>query len=90
MTPDRITFTVRLTNNTLRARTVILEPWTGQYRLQPGIPLDLVVEGTPSTPLEIEVEEDRIIVTSFDTTDAMLTAYREGKELRSEHASPDA
>jgi len=85
-----IRFTVRLSNNTLRPRTVVLEPWTGEYRLPPGVPLDLIVEGTPSTPLEIELEDDRIIVTSFDTTDAMLTAYRAGEELRSEHALPDA
>jgi hypothetical protein len=90
MSPARITFTVRLTNNTPRSRIVILEPWTGEYRLPPGVPLDLVVEGTPSTPLGIEFEEDRIVVTSFDTTDAMVTAFREGRELRSEHASPDA
>ena len=90
MSPERVTFTVRLTNSTPRPRTVLLEPWTGEYHLPPGVPLDLVVEGTPSTPLEIEVEEDRIVVTSFDTTDAMLTAFRGGRELRSEHASPDA
>jgi hypothetical protein len=47
------------------------------------------VEGTPSTPLSIEIEEDRVIVTSFDTTDAMLTAFRDGRELRSEHALPE-
>ena len=86
----RLTFTVRITNNTSEAKTVVLEPWTGEYRLPPGVPLDIVVEGTPSTPLEIEVEDERIVVTSFDTMDAMLTAYRAGKELRSEHGLPDA
>ena len=85
-----IRFTLRITNNTASHRIVVLEPWTGEYRLPPGVPLDLVVEGMPSTPLSIEVEEDRVIVTSFDTTDAMLTAYRDGRELRSEHALPDA
>ena len=88
--PKRVRFTLRLTNNTPRKRTVMLEPWTGEYRLPPGVPLDLVVEGTPSTPLEIELEDDRIIVTSFDTRDSLMTAYRGGEELCSEHASPDA
>jgi len=85
----RIQFTLRITNDTPRHRTVVLEPWTGEYRLAPGVPLDLLVEGTPSTPLSIEIEEDRVIVTSFDTTDAMLTAFRDGRELRSEHALPE-
>jgi hypothetical protein len=90
MSPDRVVFTVRLTNSTQRPQTVILEPWTGEYRLPPGVPLDIVVEGTPSTPLQVEIEEDRVIVTSFDTGDALLTAFREGRELRSEHNAPDA
>jgi hypothetical protein len=68
----------------------VLEPWTGEYRLPPGVPLDLQVEGTPSTPLEIELEEDRIIVTAFDVGDALITAFRAGRELRSEHDLPDA
>ena len=85
-----IHFTVRLTNRTPRPQTVVLEPWTGEYRLPPGVPLDLQVEGSPSTPLEIELEGDRIIVTAFDTTDALITAFRAGRELRSEHGSPDA
>ena len=90
MSAKRVRFTVRLTNNTSQPKTVMLEPWTGEYRLPPGVPLDLVVEGTPSTPLEIEVETDRIVVTSFDTMDALVTAFRGGQELRSEHGLADA
>ncbi len=88
--PGPIRFTLRITNNTTRFQMVMLEPWTGEYRLPPGVPLDLVVEGTPTGPLEIELEADRLVVFSFPTTDAMLTAYREGRELRSEHDVADA
>jgi hypothetical protein len=67
---------------------VVLEPWTGEYRLPPGVPLDIVVEGTPRTPVEVELHGDRVVITGFDTTDSMLTAYRDGTELRSEHDAP--
>ena len=83
-----VRFTLRLTNRLDSPRTVVLEPWTGEYKLPPGVPLEIVVEGRPTTPLEIELDGDRIIVYSFDTTDALLTAFREGRELRSEHDSP--
>lgn len=83
-----VRFTLRLTNRLAAARTVVLEPWTGEYRLEAGAKLDVVVEGTPRTPLEVEFDGDRITVYAFDTTDTMLTAYRDGRELRSEHAPP--
>jgi hypothetical protein len=83
-----IRFILRLTNRLDTARTVVLEPWTGKYRLPPGVPLDILVEGEPSTPLEIELDGDHIIVNSFDTAGALLTAYRNGQELRSEHDAP--
>jgi hypothetical protein len=89
MTPGLpIGFTLRLTNRLDVARTVVLEPWAGEYRLPAGAQLEIAVEGTPSTPLEVELEADRITVYAFDTTDAMLTAYRDGRQLRSEHLPP--
>jgi hypothetical protein len=83
--PTLIKFTIRFTSRLDTNQTVVLEPWTGEYRLGAGQQLDVVVEGTPKTALEIEIESDRIVVSGFDTTDAMLTAFRGGKELRSEH-----
>ena len=85
---DPVRFTLRLTNHLESPRTVILEPWAGEYHLRPGVPLDIVVEGEPSTPLEIELDGDRLIVTAFDSAGALLTAYRDGNELRSEHGPP--
>jgi len=84
---DTVRFMLRLTSRDDTSRTVVLEPWTGEYRLPPGVPLDIAVEGTPTTPLEIEFDGDHIIVSAFDSGDCELTAYRAGKELRSEHGS---
>jgi len=83
-----VRFTLRLANRLAEPRIVVLEPWTGEYRLPAGAHLEITVDGTPRTPLEIELDGDRIVVHAFDTTDAMLTAYRDGRELRSEHAPP--
>lgn len=84
--PDAlINFTLRLTNRLDHDKTVVLEPWTGEYRLGAGRQLDITVKGTPATPLEVELDGDRITLTGFDTTDSLLTAYRNGVELRSEH-----
>ena len=81
--------TLRFSNPRGPARTVILEPWAGEYQLPAGGQLDVVAEGEPTGPLEIEVSEDLIIVYARGGTDAMLTAYRDGRELQSEHAPPD-
>ena len=85
-----VRFTLRLVNKLPTSRVVVLEPWTGEYQLAASSALDIAVEGSPKTPLGIELDGDRIIVYSFDTTDAMLTAYRDGKELKSEHRLPPA
>jgi hypothetical protein len=86
--PAPLRFTLRLTNHLTADRTVVLEPWTGEYRLNAGGELDIVVEGTPNTPLHIELDADWVIISAFDTTDARLTAFRDGVERRSEHVPP--
>ena len=85
MANEIIRFNLRFTNRLDSARTVVLEPWTGEYVLGAGVQLDIAVKGTPTTPLEVELDGSRIIITGFDTTDSLLTAYRDGVELRSEH-----
>jgi hypothetical protein len=85
----RTRFTLRLTNREDAERTVILEPWTGEYRLPGRGQLDVAVEGSAATPLEIELVGDRIVIYAFDSTDASLVAYRDGQELRSEHQPDD-
>jgi hypothetical protein len=89
MSTDKpIRFNLRLTNRLTAPRTVVLEPWTGEYRLGAGESLDIVVEGSPKTPIEIELDDERVVVHAFDTVDSMLTACRDGKEVSSEHRAP--
>lgn len=85
---DSVGFTVRFVNKINQLQTVVLEPWTGEYGLAPGTSPDIVVEGQPVTPLEIEIDTDRIRVSAFESAGALLTAYRNGSELRSENNSP--
>lgn len=86
---DSVRFRLRFFNNVGRLLTVVLEPWTGEYRLAPGTSLDIVVKGEPVSPLDVEIDDDWITVTAFESAGAMLTAYRNGVELRSEHNLPD-
>jgi len=73
--------TLRLTNNLDRPRTVVLEPWTGEYTLNPGKTFEIVAQGDLAYPLEIEVIDDRLVVYAFDSAGAMLTIFAEGREL---------
>ena len=73
--------TLRLTNRLDVPRTVVLEPWTGEYALQPGKSFDIVAEGDLKYPLEVEVIDDRLVVYAFDSAGAMLTIFADGKEL---------
>ena len=84
---NSVRFTLRFVNKINRRQTVVLEPWTGEYRLAPGTSLDIVVEGQPVSPLGIEIDNDWITVTAFESAGAELIAYRNGIELRSEHNS---
>lgn len=88
MDTSPVRFRLRLVNDEAVSRIVVLEPWTGEYRLDAHSTLDVAVEGTPATPLVIRLVDAHILVEAFDTEDALLTAYRDGKELRSEHAPP--
>jgi len=74
--------TLQLTNNLGTARTVVLEPWTGQYTLQTGETFDIVAEGDLAYPLKVELIEDRVIVYCFDSEGAQMTIFNDGKELK--------
>lgn len=73
--------TLRLTNHLSVSRTVVLEPWTGEYTLEPGKSFDIVAEGDLTHPLVVEISEDRFVVCAFDSVGAMLTIFADGKEL---------
>lgn len=73
--------TLRLMNSLDVARTVVLEPWTGEYTLQPGRSFDIVAEGDISYPLQVELSEDRVIVYCFDSAGAQMSIFQDGTEL---------
>ena len=76
---------LRVTNHLDVTRTVVLEPWTGEYTLLPGKSFDIIAEGDLNLPLEVEVVEDRIVVYALDSEGALLRIFFEGVEiLRSE------
>ena len=83
---DQGRVTLRLTNQLSDQRTVVLEPWTGEYKLRAQGALDIVLDGNRDLPLQIELNEDRIIVYCFDSAGAQVAIFRDGKELTaSEH-----
>ncbi len=73
--------TLKLTNSLDRPRTVVLEPWTGEYTLRPGTCVEIVAEGSLDYPLEVELVDDRVVIYAFDSEGAMLTIFQDGKEL---------
>lgn len=73
--------TLRLTNSLDAARTVVLEPWTGEYTLQPGRSFDIVAEGNIDYPLNVELSDDRVIVYCFDSAGAQMSIFQDGTEL---------
>jgi hypothetical protein len=75
--------TLKFSNKLPTQRTLVLEPWSGEYLLAPGKTLEVVAEGDTSYPLEVELDEDRIVLYGFDTTDSMLTVFEDGRELKS-------
>jgi hypothetical protein len=82
--------TLKLTNRLNAPRVVVLEPWTGEYTLEPGETFEIVAEGELECPLEVEVVEDRLVVYSFDSAGALLTIFKDGKEIpRSEQWTSD-
>ena len=73
--------TLRLTNSLDTARIVVLEPWAGEYTLQPGRCFDIVAEGNISYPLQVELSDDRVIVYCFDSAGAQMSIFQDGAEL---------
>jgi len=76
-----VKITLRLTNSLESDRTVVLEPWSGEYTLRPGKAFDIVAEGDPTSRLEIELSNERVIVYSFASVDAQLSIFQDGNEI---------
>ena len=77
-----VTVMLKITNCLATPRTLVIEPWTTEYDLPPGKTLDVVARGDPKYPLEVEVEEGRIVVTSFDSAGATMSVLDRGAEAK--------
>jgi hypothetical protein len=71
-----------LTNSLGVARTVVLEPWTGEYTLLPGKAFDIIAEGDVALPLQVELSDERVIVYCFDSAGAQMSIFQDGQELK--------
>lgn len=73
--------------NTLKVEcTLMVEPWTTEYVLQPGKRYEIRAEGDLSLPLEIELTEEGVTFCSFDSEGALVTVLSEGAEVTPKRA----
>jgi hypothetical protein len=75
--PMNAKITLRITNHLDRPQTLVLEPWTTERTLQAGDSVDVLAEGDPSLPLELEATTGGWILHCFDSKGALLTVARE-------------
>lgn len=75
----RVTLVLR--NSLATSRIVVLEPWSGQYTLNPEETLQIVAAGDVRLPLEVELFESQIIVHSFDSEGATMRIFSNGVEI---------
>ena len=68
----------RISNTGAQPVVIVLEPWGGEYDIDPNQALELVVEGSLEAHLEIEIEDNRFTIIS-DGPDLSIT--RDGKPV---------
>jgi hypothetical protein len=68
----------KISNTGAQPVVIVLEPWGGEYDIDPNQALELVVEGSLEARLEIEIEDNRLTVIS-DGPDLRIT--RDGKPV---------
>ncbi len=75
--------TVRLkfTNKRREGQRIVLEPTAWEYMLAAGRTYEIVAEGDTAYPLGIEVTDEFIVVSAFDSKGARLTVLEDGLEL---------
>ena len=75
------TMVLKFTNSLTQARTLILEPWTGEYSIAPGNSVELVAEGPPPQNFEIELLEDTVVVYALGGEGTDVRVFRDGEEV---------
>lgn len=78
---SRGTIRIIVRNSLSEARTVVLEPWSGQYTLPANHAYEIVAYGDLSLPIELELFDDQLIVHSLDSAGAMLRIFANGIEI---------
>jgi hypothetical protein len=76
------TVRLRFVNACHSLRDLVIEPWGGRYPLEPGGSYEVVASGDLGMPLELEIHEDRIVLSAFDSEGADIHVYQAGKEVR--------
>lgn len=71
---------LRLSNRTGRAMTLVVEPWATEYPFPSPARLDVVeTGGSAEEAIEVEVETDRVTV--YARTAGTMSVFQDGVEL---------
>lgn len=74
-------FVIRMINKLAVPTRLVVEPWGGEYDIPPSDSLDLVAEGDRRHVVEIEVADDRLVVSSLGSVGATITVHKGGKQI---------
>lgn len=72
---------LRVVNSQSEPRVIVLEPWTGEYTLQPHKEFLIVAEGDPAWPMTVELADNRVYVHTFASEGADMTIFQDGVEI---------
>jgi hypothetical protein len=67
----------RITNATGGSLRIYLEPWGDEYDLAPGEHAELLIESPAEHPVEWDVREGSLVISSLATSDASLTLRKD-------------
>jgi hypothetical protein len=69
--------THRIANGTAGSLRIYLEPWGEEYTLGPGEHADLLIEFPAEHPVEWELRDGSLVISSMATSDASLTIRKD-------------
>lgn len=72
---------IALRNGERRPRRLIIEPWASEFTLRPGQAYVIHAEGDLSLPFRVELTDDGVTLSSFDSGGALVTVFEDGREV---------
>lgn len=72
---------MRVINKSPVTRHLVVEPWGGEYQIPPGDCLDLVAEGDRHHIVEVELSNDRLVVSSLGHVGAKITVFKGDEQI---------